>query len=85
MAIFFFFRSGMEHNFRIIPSDTNNIPYDYGSVMHYGRSAFSIRRGNPYFDTIVPKRSGVQIGQRAGLTQTDWNHLNTAYCREATA
>ena len=80
MAKVFFSRSGMEHNFRIIPSNTLNLPYDYGSIMHYGRSAFSINRGNRNFDTIVPKQSGAEIGQRSGLSQTDWDHLNKAYC-----
>ena len=72
-------------NFKIMPSDTQNLPYDYGSVMHYGRSAFSIRERDPNFDTLIPKRRGVQIGQREGLSQTDWQHLNKAYCSKATA
>ena len=75
----------MEHNFRKIRSDTQNLPYDYGSIMHYGRNAFSINRRNRNFDTIVPKQSGAEIGQRRGLSETDLEHLNKAYCRRATA
>jgi hypothetical protein len=41
--------------------------YDYGSLMHYGRKAFS-RNGA---DTITPKRPGVTIGQRSGLSARD--------------
>ncbi|MEJ7733088.1 MAG: M12 family metallopeptidase [Polyangiaceae bacterium] len=41
--------------------------YDYGSLMHYGQTAFSIR-GNP---TIIPTTPGVRIGQREGLSSMD--------------
>lgn len=42
-------------------------PYDYGSIMHYPRDAFS--KNNQ--DTIVPKQQGVGIGQRNGLSSGD--------------
>lgn len=41
--------------------------YDYDSLMHYGRKAFS-KNGR---DTITPKRPGVTIGQRRGLSAGD--------------
>ena len=41
--------------------------YDYGSLMHYPRKAFS-KNGR---DTITPKRAGVSIGQRVGLSAGD--------------
>jgi len=41
--------------------------YDYGSIMHYSSRAFS-RSGKP---TITPKRAGVTIGQRDGLSELD--------------
>ena len=53
--------------------------------MHYGRSDFSIRYGDPNYYTIVPKQPDAEIGQRVGLSETDWNHLNKAYCSKATA
>ena len=48
-----------------ISKDT--IAYDYDSIMHYG--AFAFAKGA--LPTIVPKESGVTIGQRNGLSQDD--------------
>lgn len=42
-------------------------PYDYGSVMHYPKNAFSNGSG----DTIVPKQPRVSIGQRTALSRGD--------------
>lgn len=41
--------------------------YDYGSIMHYPRTAFS-RNGQ---DTLVPVHATAQIGQRTGLSPGD--------------
>eukprot|EP00069_Balaena_mysticetus_P010400 bmy_06904T0 len=50
------------------------VPYDYSSVMHYGRLAFS-RRGMP---TITPLWApSVQIGQRWNLSTSDIARLQT--------
>lgn len=46
---------GYESNFDKAANGTTNdfgVPYDYGSVMHYSKYAFSIQKGEP---TIVPK------------------------------
>jgi hypothetical protein len=60
--------AGREHNFNQHITDGDDIgPYDYGSIMHYGMYAFS-KNGLP---TIVPKQSGVTIGQRNGLSAGD--------------
>lgn len=48
--------------------------YDYASIMHYPRNAFS-RNG---FDTIVPKQE-VVIGQRAGLSAGDIAAVSKLY------
>lgn len=57
--------------------------YDYGSIMHYPRKAFS-RNGQ---DTIVPRQAGVTIGQRTGLSGGDiatvrWMYPNLEPSRE---
>lgn len=68
-----------EMAFNFYKQDTNNLntPYDYGSVMHYGRTAFTVRAG---VDTITPiPDSSVQIGQRKGLSYWDIKRVNLLY------
>lgn len=65
----------MEHNFDKMRANTNQLPYDYGSVMHYKENAFGINGRQ----TIIPHQQGVSIGQRNGLSATDWEHLRV-YC-----
>ncbi|XP_012300222.2 astacin-like metalloendopeptidase [Aotus nancymaae] len=67
---------GFEINF--IKSRSSNMltPYDYSSVMHYGRLAFS-RRGLP---TITPLWApSVQIGQRWNLSASDITRILKLY------
>lgn len=61
--------AGAEHNFNQHISDGDDVGrYDYGSVMHYPRWAFS-KNGD---DTITPNAKGVvEIGQRDGLSEGD--------------
>jgi hypothetical protein len=49
--------------------------YDYDSIMHYGRTAFS-RNGQ---DTITPTNPNAQIGQRNGLSNTDISAVRDLY------
>ncbi|XP_063045807.1 hatching enzyme 1.2-like [Engraulis encrasicolus] len=59
--------------------NTNNldIPYDYGSVMHYRRYAFTTTRGR---ETITPiPNSNVKIGQRTGMSKIDIQRINKLY------
>ncbi|XP_036407817.1 high choriolytic enzyme 1-like, partial [Megalops cyprinoides] len=59
--------------------DTNNLntPYDYSSIMHYGRSAFSTQYGQ---ETITPIPDPNQpIGQRRNLSDLDIQRINRLY------
>lgn len=69
----------MQHNFSQHISDGDDLgPYDYGSAMHYPRTAFSINGQ----DTIIPRQPlppGVVMGQRTGLSQGDINGVHLMY------
>ncbi|XP_068438895.1 high choriolytic enzyme 1-like [Clinocottus analis] len=67
----------MAYNFH--KQDTNNLntPYDYSSIMHYGRTAFSIRQGADSI-TPIPNRNA-QIGQRKGLSKWDIKRIKKLY------
>ncbi|XP_075463576.1 embryonic protein UVS.2-like isoform X1 [Ascaphus truei] len=65
------------NNFRIYDSNNLGLEYDYESVMHYPRDAFSNTSGK---DTIVPKPDpSVQIGQEYGLSSLDISKINKLY------
>lgn len=67
---------GREHNFNQHITDGDDYgPYDYGSIMHYGRFAFT-RNNQP---TIVPIQQGVTIGQRNGLSTGDIAAIQAMY------
>jgi len=70
--------SAAVHNFDQQISDGDDIgPYDYGSIMHYGRTFFAT---DPTKDTITPKPNpSVSIGQRNGLSAGDIATLNSLY------
>ncbi|CAH0722481.1 unnamed protein product, partial [Brenthis ino] len=67
------------HNFRKYNSFSVSdfgVGYDYDSVLHYSRKAFSVNGQ----DTLVPKQLGAQIGQRIGMSDKDIEKLNKMYC-----
>jgi hypothetical protein len=67
--------SGMEHNFlRHVQDGIDLGNYDYASIMHYPRTAFS-KNGQP---TVEPTGQHA-IGQRAGLSAGDIASVKTLY------
>ncbi|XP_044223739.1 high choriolytic enzyme 1-like [Thunnus albacares] len=67
----------MAYNFYKQNTNNLNTPYDYSSIMHYGRTAFSIQYGR---DSITPiPNANVQIGQRKGMSQWDIKRINRLY------
>ncbi|KRX13040.1 Zinc metalloproteinase nas-14, partial [Trichinella nelsoni] len=72
------FIQGMLKNFEKYSNsilDTLKMPYDYGSVMHYHKLAFS-KNGRA---TIVPYRRKTNIGQRFQLSEIDAAKINKLY------
>lgn len=67
--------AGKEHNFNQHISDGDDVGrYDYGSIMHYSRTAFS-KNGQPTIETL----NGESIGQRDGLSESDIQAVNFMY------
>ncbi|KAM3624689.1 uncharacterized protein V6R79_000199 [Siganus canaliculatus] len=67
----------MAYNF--YKQDTNNLntPYDYSSIMHYGKTAFSVQYGR---DSITPiPDPNVMIGQRQAMSYWDIMRINLLY------
>ena len=69
----------MEHNFRKQSAsniDSMNVPYDYESVMHYGKTAFGYGK-----ITIQTKDASKQnvIGNRRGFSNYDIQQMNLLY------
>jgi hypothetical protein len=56
--------------------DSLGVEYDYGSIMHYGKRDFAKW---PWQTTIRPKKAGVSIGQRKGLSVLDVKQANLLY------
>lgn len=68
------------YNFKKYPTsavDTFGVPYDYGSVMHYGGKAFTMN-GRDTIKTLNP-RDQTKIGSRKGLSFNDIWLANKMY------
>uniref|UniRef100_A0A3B3HAL8 Metalloendopeptidase n=1 Tax=Oryzias latipes TaxID=8090 RepID=A0A3B3HAL8_ORYLA len=71
---------GKEHNFNKFPRDvstTHGTPYDYWSVMHYSKDAFTNGNGSTII-TLDPKFQNV-IGQTLEMSHYDVLELNLLY------
>ncbi|XP_035508673.1 high choriolytic enzyme 1-like [Morone saxatilis] len=67
----------MAYNFYKQATNNLNTPYDYSSIMHYGKTAFSIQLGR---DSITPiPNANVQIGQSQGMSYWDIMRINLLY------
>lgn len=72
--------TGKEHNFNKYDDTTSsalNVPYDYGSMMHYSKKAFQ-NGTDPTIVTKIPAFSDV-IGQRMEFSDSDLLKLNRLY------
>ncbi|XP_005747702.1 high choriolytic enzyme 1-like [Pundamilia nyererei] len=67
---------GMEHNFDKINTLNQGTPYDYGSVMHYHKYAFS--KNNQPTLVAIPN-SNVEFGYATEMSQMDILRLNRLY------
>lgn len=68
-----------QHNFKKYEEDTaalQGLPYDTGSVMHYGATAF----GTPYGTKTIISKTGATLGQRNGPSKSDIEGINKLYC-----
>ncbi|XP_067665339.1 zinc metalloproteinase nas-36-like isoform X2 [Haliotis asinina] len=63
--------------------DNLDIPYDIGSVMHYGSTAFSVG-SKTTIETLQPLEQNV-LGQRQMLSFYDAKQANLAYCKDRCA
>ena len=71
-------QKGTEYNFdKLSASQASHfgVAYDYSSIMHYDRYAFSAN-GKP---TIVPKDPNAQIGNRQNYSTKDIQKINNMY------
>ncbi|XP_044048772.1 high choriolytic enzyme 1-like [Siniperca chuatsi] len=71
--------TGQAHNFNKINTLNQGTPYDYNSVMHYGRMAFSKDKKNPTM-VAIPNPNAV-FGTAKQMSQNDINRINLLYCR----
>ncbi|XP_056241994.1 hatching enzyme 1.2-like [Seriola aureovittata] len=69
-------RSGVESNFRKVQTNNLGTPYDFQSVMHYSKFAFS-KNGQP---TIVAKSDpNLNFGQATSMSANDIARVNRLY------
>ncbi|CAC5383815.1 unnamed protein product [Mytilus coruscus] len=78
---------GKQYNFLHISwkdLDNKDMPYDVGSIMHYGSRAYAVDNQTPVPPTIITKDPLLQraLGQRFQLSFYDVKLANVAYCAD---
>jgi Astacin (Peptidase family M12A)/FG-GAP repeat len=72
-----------QHNFQVELESQPVGPYDYGSIMHYGATAFSLPNCSGASCVTIaatrPLPPGVTMGQRSGLSAGDIRAINQLY------
>ncbi|XP_005092556.2 meprin A subunit beta [Aplysia californica] len=58
---------------------TLNLPYDYGSIMHYSPYEFAINTTEPTITPKKEKKTRDKFGQRLGLTELDVKKIQRLY------
>ena len=66
----------MEKDFKIMPAKTKGLPYDYGSIMHYGLYDFS-KNGKETISILETTKK--KVGQREHLSDDDIQWLYEFY------
>ncbi|XP_022085336.1 protein SpAN-like isoform X2 [Acanthaster planci] len=72
---------GQAHNFEKHTSDdfiTFGIPYDYESIMHYGRSFFAKDKSQPTL-TLIDTKYNDKVGKQKQLSPSDVLYVNKLY------
>ncbi|XP_059191459.1 high choriolytic enzyme 1-like [Centropristis striata] len=69
---------GQAYNFNKIDTLNQGTPYDYDSVMHYGRLAFSKDNQSPTMVAVPNPRS--VFGTATQMSRNDINRINLLYC-----
>ncbi|XP_027042927.1 zinc metalloproteinase nas-4-like [Pocillopora damicornis] len=75
-VVWYNIQKGMGYNFMKV-NHINSLeePYDFDSVMHYGRTFFS-KKGRP---TLFPRKKGIEFGQRERESEGDARQMNKMY------
>lgn len=70
---------GQEYNFHKVNTLNQETPYDYSSVMHYNRLAFSKDNSSSTMEAVP--NSSTAFGTATQMNQNDIDRINLLYCR----
>ncbi|XP_029009579.2 hatching enzyme 1.2-like [Betta splendens] len=72
--------SGHEFNFDKVDTRNQETPYDYSSVMHYGRLAFSRDGSSPTMEAVPD--AGAEFGRATRMSRDDVRRIKLLYCSD---